>query len=187
MLIFIKPAVSQYDFVRLDLVGPITTFKFGLGYEKMLAFDRTIIINGDFGKYMSDSQTGIDGQPFWTKSLTGWSIFPEYRIYPYANSYNRRPQGLFYGIYARYMNLFYKQNFDIKYEMQGMNDVTQNARLYGLGATLGFKYRKMDNHLYGEALLGLGWGYSTLTAFKYENVPNESLLWRYELSIGYTF
>jgi hypothetical protein len=178
---------SQDYFIRVDLIGPLATQKFNTGFEINISDSRAFIINADLGRYMHDAQS-MNGQPFWNKSLTGFSIFPEYRFYPFSNSFNQRPQGMFYGLYARYMNLFYMLDYEKVYEIQqGKQDITETAHLFGLGTDIGYKLRKMDGRFYFEILAGLGWGYSTLKNFKYDSFPNESLLWRYELSVGYCF
>jgi len=186
ILIILFQVHSQDNFIRIDLVSPVASRKFGLGYERSNVPGRSIIFNIDFNRYMHDEQLE-NNQPFWEKNLTGYSIFPEYRFYPFSNSFNQRPQGLFYGVYTRFMNLFYMQDYDIEHEKIGYKDIKEHAYIYGLGATFGYKYRKMDGRFYFETLVGAGWGYSTLKNFHLDSFPDESLLWRYELSVGYCF
>ncbi len=122
-------------------------------------------------------------QETWQKKISGFAITPEYRNYWETRSRLNRPVGPFWGIYGKYFSGWYEQDFNDPVEY----DVKQTFFAAGLGGVLGYKYKHPDKMWFFETLGGLGWGYSGLKKFEYESFPNQALLWRIELSIGYSF
>jgi len=119
----------------------------------------------------------------WNKRIIGVGFIPEYRYYFRYRSNLNRPRGFFAGGYlvGRYFD--YEQDF----KFDEFQDIKEYKYAAGGGALLGYKYKKHYSKFYAEALLGIGLGYIELINYESDFLPDQYLLSRLEISVGYAF
>jgi hypothetical protein len=173
---------GQKHYLSTDLLSPAMRRHGAVRYERFFSSGNSMGLRFELGRYFYDKSYDF-GQLDWTKRIGGYGFTPEYRKYWQHKSRLNRPVGPFWGVYGKYFHGRYTQKFDDVAEV----DVTQDFVAAGVGGLLGFKYKHPDQMWFVEGLGGLGWGYTGLTSFEYEMFPNQVILWRIELSVGYSF
>ena len=174
---------AQNTFIKTDFLGPLIENPFLVGIEFNKRKPGSFLINFEYGTYMRDKGEDF-GQVTWRKRIVGFGIIPEYRRYLRYTSNLNKPVGIFVGGYARLFNLDYKQNFT---DNSIVDDVEEKKWAGGLGLELGYKYKKPYKKLYAEVLVGAGFGYIDFDSFDNDYFPDQYLLARIELCVGYAF
>lgn len=174
---------AQQFFIKTDLLGPLVENPFLIGFEINKRKPGSFVLNIEGGHYMRDK--GVDfGQITWKKKIAGFGVIPEYRRYFQYTSNLNKPVGVFAGVYGRLFNLKYTQDFE---DNSTYDDVSERKWAGGLGLEIGYKYKKPYRHFYGEVLLGAGMGVIDFVNFDNDYFPDQYLLARFGISIGYAF
>ncbi len=175
-------AISQNYFIKTDILGPVINRPFSFGFEKSNNYPNSFVFNIDGGWYMRDKALEFN-QLTWKKSITGFSLTPEYRHYFHFRSNINKPVGLFAGGYARLIKLKYVQDFIDS----SIEDVTEKTYGAGLGVVAGYKYKKPYSKFYFETLAGYSLGYINIDNYENDYLPDQYMFWRLEFCIGYAF
>lgn len=182
LLYSITDGNAQNTFIKTDVLGPLIENPFLIGIEWNKRKPGSFVLNIEGGFYMRDK--GVDfGQVTWKKKITGFGIIPEYRRYLRYTSNLNKPVGVFAGVYGRLFNLKYTQDF----EDSSKEDITESHLAGGIGLEFGYKYKKPYQKFFAEALCGAGMGVINFDNFNNDYLPDQYLLFRLELSIGYAF
>ena len=182
LIIISFSAFSQKYFIKTDVLGPFINSPFSFGFEKNNGTPNSFVFNIDGGWYMRDKAFDFE-QLAWKKRITGISLTPEYRHYFHFRSKINKPVGMFAGGYARVIKLKYVQDF----VETSLIDITEDTYGGGLGAILGYKYKKPYSKFYFEALAGYSLGYVNINNYNNDYFPDQYVLWRLEFSLGYAF
>ncbi len=183
---FFSNAIAQQNFLRTDLLGPLINSPFSISFERNFDSANSLVFSAEGGYYMRD-KTSLFGQPYWTKQIVGFGGMLEWRNYLRYRSVMSRPVGIFTGVYARAIQLNYTQDYTTAWNNAGEPDITEGTLGIGGGAVLGYKYKKPYSRLYFETLIGIGWGSLNFDQYSRDDFPDQHLLWRAEISIGYSF
>lgn len=182
VLITTSGAHSQDHFLKTNLVGPAFNRPFNLGFEINKKKPHSFVFTVEGGWYMRDKAQKFE-QLYWKKRITGAGFIPEYRYYFNYRSRLNKPVGLFAGGYLVGRYLEYLQNYD----SPAVPDVYEESFAYGCGALIGYKFKDPASKIYFEALLGVGLGYIEIANYESDFLPDQHLLSRFEISVGYTF
>lgn len=174
---------AQNVFIKTDVLGPLVENPFLIGLEINKRKPGSFIFNIEGGYYIRDK--GVDfGQITWKKKITGFGVIPEYRRYFQYTSNLNKPVGFFAGVYGRLFNLKYTHDYE---DNSTYDDVSERHWAGGLGLDIGYKYKKPYKHFFAEVLVGAGMGVINFDNFDNDYFPDQYLLSRFELTIGYAF
>ncbi len=180
-------AISQKHFIKTDVLSPFLSNPFSISYETNWGSPSSLVFQAEGGWYKRD-KTSKDGQPYWTKRITGFGGSAEWRYYLRSSSHMSKPVGIFTGVYARAIQLSYLHDFSPYAEREyEETDITGKTLAVGGGPLLGYKFKRPYSKFYFEFLGGFAWGLANLEEYTTDDLPDQHFLWRLEFSVGYAF